>query len=252
MLVESLRVQGISINGAVEAERKMEWWEWTGRNQGPVTSWKAKSKRVTRKRCGYEMIQWVQGSEHSIDSTGFVKSTIINSLNNCLSNVGDWSRGVRCGGLRSKWKEKTYKHSVDQHFKYLSHRNFDPWLEEILKMEMGGNFVYVTGLEWRYVDVHQNIDIPYPLKVGQSMLCSPLWAPGLSTMPENCGINWTKKGHFPPVTLRKKGWRVRVDKVDGEGREIERGYAWQPSSSWWVAEGTICAENKGNRSRFEG
>lgn len=120
------------------------------------------------------MIQWVQGSEHCIDGTGFVKSTIISSLNNCLPNVGDWNRGVRCGGLRSKWKEKAYKHSVDQHFKHLSHRNFGPWLEEILKMEMEGNFVYVTGVEWRYVYEHQNTDRPYPLKVGQSMLCSPL------------------------------------------------------------------------------
>lgn len=116
----------------------------------------------------------VQGSEHCIDGTGFVKSTIISILTNCLSNVSDWSRGVRCGDLRSKWKEKTCKHSIDQSFKCLSHRNFGPWLEEILKMDMEGNFVYVTGLEWRYMDEHQNTDRPYPLKVVLSMLCSPL------------------------------------------------------------------------------
>lgn len=40
-----------------------------------------------------------------------------------------------------------------------------------------------------------------------------------------------------------------MDKVEGEGRKIQRGCAWQPSYPQGVAEGTVCAENKGSRRR---
>lgn len=101
-----LRVQGIS-------ERK---GERTGRNRGWVSSCKTEEE-------GYE--KELRVCSNSVGSRR-VSTTLAARGQSSLPSLTSSRTAlpmevveaeVRCGGLRSKWKEKTWNHSVDQAFK---------------------------------------------------------------------------------------------------------------------------------------
>lgn len=69
----------------MEAARKMEEMGMNRKKLWPSDLTESKEQeRAMRKRWEYETIQWVQETEHHIEGTGFVKSTIINILKNAF------------------------------------------------------------------------------------------------------------------------------------------------------------------------